>query len=56
MSAATRLPQGLERPKLRVHDLCLSFHENGAQRQILDHINLTVQSGEFVCIVGPSPI
>lgn len=41
-------------PKLLVTDLTLSFGENGSRRQILDHIDLTVQSGEFVCIVGPS--
>ena len=41
-------------PKLHVRDLCLSFSEDGERRDILDHVNLTVQSGEFVCIVGPS--
>jgi ABC-type nitrate/sulfonate/bicarbonate transport system ATPase subunit len=46
--------EGLGHPKLSVRDLCLSFRENGDRREILDHVNLTVQSGEFVCIVGPS--
>jgi NitT/TauT family transport system ATP-binding protein len=55
MSAATASLQSHgPRPKLSVRDLCLSFHENSQERQILDHVNLTVQSGEFVCIVGPS--
>lgn len=54
MSAVAAPPRVGALPKLRVSDLCLSFIEDGRPRQILDRINLTVQSGEFVCIVGPS--
>ena len=53
MSLAATLPQpGLA--KVKVRDLCLSFQEEGRQRDILDHVSLTVEAGQFVCIVGPS--
>src|SRR5580704_5809420 len=45
--------QGL--PKVGVSDICLSYRtERGERLLALDHINLQVKPGEFVCIVGPS--
>jgi NitT/TauT family transport system ATP-binding protein len=36
-------------------EICLSYRaQSGEQLLALDHINLQVRSGEFVCIVGPS--
>lgn len=40
--------------KLSIRDLSLTFQQEGQERQILDHINLSVAPAEFVCIVGPS--
>jgi len=41
--------------KVRLRDICLSYRsQTGEQFLALDHINLEVPSGEFVCIVGPS--
>jgi NitT/TauT family transport system ATP-binding protein len=42
-------------PKVSLRDLTLSYKTSSGQRLLaLDHINLKVNSGEFVCIVGPS--
>jgi NitT/TauT family transport system ATP-binding protein len=42
-------------PKVSLQDLTLSYKTSSGQRLLaLDHINLKVNSGEFVCIVGPS--
>ena len=41
--------------KVGLTDICLSYHtQNGEQLLALDHINLQVRAGEFLCIVGPS--
>ena len=45
----------LEVPKVGLRDLCLSYRTQEGERLVaLDHINLEVRAGEFVCIVGPS--
>ena len=42
-------------PKVSLQDLTLSYKTSSGQRLLaLDHINLKINSGEFVCIVGPS--
>jgi len=42
-------------PKVRLNDICLSYRtESGERILALDHINLQVKTGEFLCIVGPS--
>ena len=42
-------------PKVRLNDICLSYKTQAGERLLaLDHINLQVRPGEFVCIVGPS--
>ena len=42
-------------PKVGLSDICLSYRTQGGERMLaLDHINLQVRAGEFLCIVGPS--
>jgi NitT/TauT family transport system ATP-binding protein len=41
--------------KVGLSDICLSYRTQSGERLLaLDHINLQVRRGEFVCIVGPS--
>lgn len=42
------------RPKLKVSDLSLTFERDRRRESILEHIDLSIGAGEFVCIVGPS--
>ena len=45
----------LEAPKVGLSEICLSYRTREGERLLaLDHINLEVRAGEFVCIVGPS--
>ena len=47
--------QAFETPKVALTDICLSYRTQSGQRMLaLDHINLQVKTGEFLCIVGPS--
>jgi NitT/TauT family transport system ATP-binding protein len=42
-------------PKVGLSEICLSYRAQSGERLLaLDHINLQVRAGEFVCIVGPS--
>ena len=42
-------------PKVGLIDICLSYRTQSGERLLaLDHINLQVKAGEFLCIVGPS--
>jgi NitT/TauT family transport system ATP-binding protein len=42
-------------PKVGLSDICLSYRTQTGERLLaLDHINLEVKAGEFLCIVGPS--
>lgn len=44
-----------EIPKVELSDICLGYRtQTGERLPALDHINLQVRAGEFVCIVGPS--
>ena len=44
-----------EVPKVSLREICLSYRAQSGERLIaLDHINLDVRAGEFLCIVGPS--
>jgi NitT/TauT family transport system ATP-binding protein len=54
MTTAPALPLIDTRSKLRVRGLCVSFDDGGKPRPILDGVDLTVEAGEFVCLVGPS--
>jgi NitT/TauT family transport system ATP-binding protein len=41
--------------KVGLNEICLSYRTQTGERLLaLDHINLEVRAGEFVCIVGPS--
>jgi NitT/TauT family transport system ATP-binding protein len=41
--------------KVGLSEICLSYHAQSGERLLaLDHINLQVRAGEFLCIVGPS--
>jgi NitT/TauT family transport system ATP-binding protein len=45
----------LEIPKVGLNEICLSYRVQSGERLLaLDHINLEVRAGEFVCVVGPS--
>lgn len=45
----------VEIPKVGLRNVCLSYRtQSGEQLLALDHINLEVRAGEFLCIVGPS--
>ena len=42
-------------PKVGLKEICLSYRTQTGERLLaLDHINLEVRAGEFLCIVGPS--
>jgi NitT/TauT family transport system ATP-binding protein len=42
-------------PKVGLNEICLSYRTQSGERLLaLDHINLQVKPGEFLCIVGPS--
>src|ERR1700693_1032998 len=44
-----------EAPKVGLSAICLSYRTQSGERLLaLDHINLQVKAGEFLCIVGPS--
>ncbi len=48
-------PTSLAIPKVGLSEICLSYRTQSGERLLaLDHINLQVKAGEFVCIVGPS--
>lgn len=50
-----RTDVSLEIPKLSLSEISLSYRTQTGERLLaLDHINLQVRAGEFVCIVGPS--
>jgi len=41
-------------PKVALRDITLQYKTNGTPLLALDHINLEVKAGEFLCVVGPS--
>jgi len=56
-SRGLRFPRdlSLDVPKVGLKDICLSYRTQHGERLLaLDHINLQVRAGEFLCIVGPS--
>lgn len=42
------------KPKIEIHDLTKAFYKKQGSVTALDNINLTIDEGEFVCLVGPS--
>ena len=50
-----RAGASFETAKVGLSNICLSYRTQSGERLLaLDHINLQVRPGEFVCIVGPS--
>jgi NitT/TauT family transport system ATP-binding protein len=48
-------PRARGTSKLVLSDVCLSYRTQSGERLLaLDHINLEVRAGEFLCVVGPS--
>ncbi len=48
-------PVSAETTKVGLNNISLSYRtQNGTRLLALDHINLQVRTGEFLCIVGPS--
>jgi NitT/TauT family transport system ATP-binding protein len=49
-------PAGPDAPVVEVRDLWMTFpgKRAGEEVRVLEHVDLTVRRGEFVCIVGPS--
>lgn len=41
-------------PLLEITDLSATYMEDGQQLLALQHVNLCVDAGEFVCLIGPS--
>jgi NitT/TauT family transport system ATP-binding protein len=57
VGAAVRPLRGIlsPTPKVGLTNICLSYRTQSGERLLaLDHINLEVKAGEFLCIVGPS--
>jgi NitT/TauT family transport system ATP-binding protein len=57
LARGLRFPReiSLDVPKVGLRDICLSYRtDHGEGLLALDHINLQVRAGEFLCIVGPS--
>jgi len=41
---------------LRTHDLAVGYRTRHTRRAVLEHVNLAVDSGELVCLLGPNGI
>jgi NitT/TauT family transport system ATP-binding protein len=41
-------------PKLQTHHLCVTFTRHGRTTTAVDNINLSLEEGEFLAVVGPS--
>jgi ABC-type cobalamin/Fe3+-siderophores transport system ATPase subunit len=41
---------------LRTRDLAVGYRTRRARRAVLEHVNLAVDSGELVCLLGPNGI
>ena len=39
---------------IRCNDLCKTFEQGGETIVGLDHVSLSIEEGEFVCLSGPS--
>lgn len=44
----------MPQPLLEITDLSATYIENGQQLLALEHVNMHVDPGEFVCLIGPS--
>jgi NitT/TauT family transport system ATP-binding protein len=41
-------------PFLELHHICKTFCQDGAEISVLDDVNIEVEEGEFLCILGPT--
>jgi iron complex transport system ATP-binding protein len=41
---------------LRVRELAIGYRARGERRALLEHVNLAVEAGELVCLLGPNGI
>ena len=41
---------------LRTRDLAVGYRMRRTRRAVLEHVNLAVDSGELVCLLGPNGI
>jgi ABC-type lipoprotein export system ATPase subunit len=48
------MPSTKQTPQIQTQDLCKWYQVDNRRVMILDHINLTIERGEFVAIMGPS--
>lgn len=39
---------------IEVNDVSVHYNRNNENFQALDHVNLSIQKGEFICLLGPS--
>jgi cobalamin transport system ATP-binding protein len=53
IATATGTPPGAA---LRTRDLTVGYRTRGARRAVLEHVNLSVDPGELVCLLGPNGI
>jgi len=55
VSIAPPTPVDSQISKVALSEICLSYRTQSGERLLaLDHINLQVKTGEFLCVVGPS--
>src|SRR5699024_4249257 len=50
----TGVGNAMPQPLLEITDLSATYIENGQQLLALEHLNMHVDPGEFVCLIGPS--
>lgn len=41
-------------PLIQCNNICKTYHMGGTEVRALDHINLSIETGEYVAILGPS--
>ena len=41
---------------LRLRDLAVGYRTRGARRAVLEHVNLAVDAGQLVCLLGPNGV
>lgn len=39
---------------IEVNDVSVTYNQNKTQFQALDHVSLSIEKGEFICLLGPS--
>ena len=39
---------------IEIRDVCRHYEQKGARFTALSHVDLTIERGEFICLLGPS--